>query len=1347
MQARPLISLQKLAEYLSEKIFSKEHLNHEIAKLTNQLTYLEQKAKRFEALPHQIEASQKSIEQFKQNISALSSTEAKMIALKKRQEQSNKKLTTIENRLLALELNKSPPLQVKEEKYENKLKELELNLKKEQKKLTALQHKYKKTKQTLTNDEKEIFHLKQKIDQLKNGNKYEDEVRRFFFKTGMGEPEKQVVRHILKTFKRTKLEKLLFKDTTADIDEPVDETEDQLELKTQFIQLEERYGYFSSSNEAKNTAYERYQELVCPLVVARCYENNFAPDPAILEFAYHALVLFDNDKNQKDCSACIKKFDQFLNAHAYDEKKQPIHDALMHPIPIYKEHKFHLPEWRNLIHTSGPKALQLLRMAPDIEKYLKNTAPENFQHATEIALRVSYPNEAKDRKIAALAMRYFQPNEVFEKCLKIKESRKTKDNLPNIIIDGKTINIEEKHAKNKKAETKNCGGYYLVKLPIDDPHAYFLGHITDCCQSIGGHSEQCVIDGLIHPNNGFYVLLQAKHPTQESPISDNVINYKDFRIVGQGYAWLSKDTQSTSENNLTYDSWENLNNQHDEMIVAMLRKFADQVTSPPSPIFRVTIGRGGKTPKEFSDNNLLENPEVMKEGEQYSDSYSQSLVGSFYITELKELAKSLIPPDDLFVKSIHSRIIQMGCIEDYKSIKQDIIAMRELNEKTGMGPMQEIKRLDNLICKLFIGNELKQTEELFSRGRDLMFKRGYLAVKEKLQEILEHIPQTLEILQLLAAKDEPRPLFESFFSKDVASNNHSLFVKDLEYPPREFIEKIEKYGFSSALYEKISSDTNLFILYDDAFKIMKNKYEENREKSSLVKHREEFHQKIIHILCKGLSKDDAKDIHANFIVTKAIKNFYLKDIEKSSQEKLETLSVSMNELHHLNMQFKTLLLPKVHYELMKLINGVEFKVQLDKIKLMLNCLKDVPLNKQQKCFDVLNSEGDYVRTAIEEGNSEIADFLARNHPDLFLEAIDNPLSSALISPIREGKTEMIQVLAKHFPSILTKNEGCLAAELLHTAAGSNSSNMVRTLIESKVDVNHSTDYGIAAIHGLARNTNAKLENKKEILSILVNAKADLNKTDKNSGLSPVHFAVVSRQPHMIFELAKCKANLNLPDNEKLTPLARAAQSGFDECTIALLKCGVNFKEQPSESIDILNKHSPNLDYINYEVSEYLEEPIVERDQLLIGLCFYMRINREDKAILSHLKQFREEMKKLDDVVRLLIPIKREYKFEEIEKAIANEYKKLDVQVQKIEAQKHPSRSNYGKPPESDNEEPPESISSYQEILLKEIDRIKNSLSVPGLTFQFAGDDKKRELIARLDEVIEKLRNGITRSPS
>ncbi len=192
---------------------------------------------------------------------------------------------------------------------------------------------------------------------------------------------------------------------------------------------------------------------------------------------------------------------------------------------------------------------------------------------------------------------------------------KTSDNLADVVIHGAEIN--EAYAD-----------YCFVKLPFTDNRAYVLGHLTNCCQSMGGHSEKCVIDGVTRENNGFYVLLKKIHTSEDKnikissplPIVNGKINDAAYEIVGQGYAWLSEG------NNLVFDSWENRTpGRDDRVVVDLLKEFSKQVThAKNSSCIRVLIGNGGKTPSALKSGISVR--EIMKEGVQYGDSLKQSTI-------------------------------------------------------------------------------------------------------------------------------------------------------------------------------------------------------------------------------------------------------------------------------------------------------------------------------------------------------------------------------------------------------------------------------------------------------------------------------------------------------------------------------------------------------------------------------------------------------------------------------------------------------------------------------------------------------------------------------------------------
>ena len=69
--------------------------------------------------------------------------------------------------------------------------------------------------------------------------------------------------------------------------------------------------------------------------------------------------------------------------------------------------------------------------------------------------------------------------------------------------------------------------------------ALILGDITDCCQSIGGASQECVKDAVSRKDNDLYVLMKQRKKGNPALISNGAINDRDFKIISQSYIWRS----------------------------------------------------------------------------------------------------------------------------------------------------------------------------------------------------------------------------------------------------------------------------------------------------------------------------------------------------------------------------------------------------------------------------------------------------------------------------------------------------------------------------------------------------------------------------------------------------------------------------------------------------------------------------------------------------------------------------------------------------------------------------------------------------------------------------------------
>ena len=414
------------------------------------------------------------------------------------------------------------------------------------------------------------------------------------------------------------LDEVLFSNDTGDtnqLDEKVESENKhtsthpfthEKQIREEYRELNQHYLFFTGE-ESEQTYKDFLIAFRACKIIAEFWENtNDANNQVAALNAYKILVLFGDSTSK--IPNHLKNFDTYLSQHNLTSLKHPIDYALNHEIPVNREIK-DLSGWRKFIRVYGANGLEQFQIAVELEKII-GRAPRSMEEAQEASARFTYARSEEYPELAIYCKKYKIPEITFNKCLTIEKRRKQKDNLPNEIINGQEFGHP---------------GYYLVKLPIDDPRAYLLGHITKCCQSIGGHSELCVIDGITRVNNGFYVLLKAeKNAPKHGPLlSNGKINNTDYRIVGEGYAWLS------SAGNMTFDSWENLTQMPsaDAAIFTLLTEFAKKVTeSSSNNIVQVTIGTGGRTPEAFFKSKLLTLPEIIKEGYQYQDSISQVLI-------------------------------------------------------------------------------------------------------------------------------------------------------------------------------------------------------------------------------------------------------------------------------------------------------------------------------------------------------------------------------------------------------------------------------------------------------------------------------------------------------------------------------------------------------------------------------------------------------------------------------------------------------------------------------------------------------------------------------------------------
>lgn len=348
------------------------------------------------------------------------------------------------------------------------------------------------------------------------------------------------------------------------------------EIQKQFLHYNRMYRYFSHDEIQQRIFYQYVKAIKFYVDVFECIDSRIPPQSInqISLSAYKVMVLF----HEVSVEQGLAKLDQYLQ-HFLDVEERPLQKCLDFVLPA-NEPAAPLPlaQWRKLIMQHGTQVLRLFADAHLIKQVMLDAPLKDLDQIIKACAQIYYPRYSENPEMAYMFAKYRMDNHLFEESLLLYANRKRIDLLPDVLVDG----AEYGHA-----------GYYLTKLPMNDPRAFVLGHETHCCQSYGDLGEECVISGVSVPSNGFYVLLERRRTDNSvnmPTLVDGRINDKHYQIVGQCYAAL------TLAGNLLVDSWENKHHRYDGIIVNLLPIMAKQIMMAHPTISRVVIGRGGHTP-------------------------------------------------------------------------------------------------------------------------------------------------------------------------------------------------------------------------------------------------------------------------------------------------------------------------------------------------------------------------------------------------------------------------------------------------------------------------------------------------------------------------------------------------------------------------------------------------------------------------------------------------------------------------------------------------------------------------------------------------------------------------------
>ncbi len=426
--------------------------------------------------------------------------------------------------------------------------------------------------------------------------------------------------------------------TDRAVGEPVEWVPKEVDVKRHLEQLNQHSNYFDLSVENRQLM-ALFTELVivCRKIAVLIEQNNTPDDNLAYTYAYRLMALCINSSTGPvpNLTSIAKQAEKLFKASNAVVNKAPYLDFLLNMVQLPDASRIKdMPGWRQFLENNmkdnAVSALRFFANAPAIEEQISkeradHLAPKTLSEAQNMSARCHFKRGAKNPEMAMLCKKYHIPEDAgidecsFNKCFDYLDTirwpikEKEGDNLPSPIIKG----------------VDAAKGYYWVKLPTNDLRALILGRLTSSCQSIGGHADLCVRDAVSLPNNGLYVLLkQISGLTQKkAPFNkDHSINYDDFEIVGQSYAWISKTGNLVLDSlECSREEGENASSRVPSHVAKeLLTTFAEQVLQDSS-IKTVTLGTDGGTPKDLGFIKAAIS-EKMRQGFYYGDSESQMII-------------------------------------------------------------------------------------------------------------------------------------------------------------------------------------------------------------------------------------------------------------------------------------------------------------------------------------------------------------------------------------------------------------------------------------------------------------------------------------------------------------------------------------------------------------------------------------------------------------------------------------------------------------------------------------------------------------------------------------------------
>jgi hypothetical protein len=257
---------------------------------------------------------------------------------------------------------------------------------------------------------------------------------------------------------------------------------------------------------------------------------------------------------------------------------------LIHDMEVPDEN-FDTRAWGDAIIEHGPEMAKLLPWAGSVTRPCRTLLDTRLSVAP-----FRYKRGMEMPEIMKLCALHDVPEEDFNKALDLynrqKEHGFPAKNIPDFEVEGVRFNML---------------GARFHRLAPDDMRGLFLGHFTDCCQSIDSDGAVCAEHGFMSAEAGFYVIEDERG-----------------QIIAATWAWRGTD------NALVFDS---LESKKGAVSSLQWQKLLDAVKDDlhhsriDHDVTALLVGCGGNTPKDMGYLPVI--PAQPIDHEPYEDSTRQ----------------------------------------------------------------------------------------------------------------------------------------------------------------------------------------------------------------------------------------------------------------------------------------------------------------------------------------------------------------------------------------------------------------------------------------------------------------------------------------------------------------------------------------------------------------------------------------------------------------------------------------------------------------------------------------------------------------------------------------------------